>query len=114
MSGKGNISKKAADVATVGPKETAKIVVAAGAASTSPPPDAGSKPSTTVDQTPAKRTKCKKETRTPPTPAFASKAKNAKSLQRAQKDAPKEDLDTAKVEGALILFKKKPSQRPSQ
>jgi len=106
MSGKGNNSKKAADVTTVDPKETAKIVVAASAASTSPPPDAGSKPSTTVDSTPTKRTERKKKTRTPPTPAFASKARNAKSLQKVQKDAPKEDLDTAKVERAAILFKK--------
>ena len=106
MSGKGNSPRKAADGATVDPKETAKIAVAASAASTSPPTDARSKPSTTVGQTPKKRTKRKNNRRTPPTPGFESKAKNANSLQRAQKDAPKEDLDTAKVERALILFKK--------
>jgi len=111
MSGKGNNRKEAADGATEDPKETAKLVVAASAASTSPPTDAGSKQSTI---TPTKRTKRKNKGRTPPMPGFASKAKNAKSLQKAQKDAPKEDLDTAKVACAATLFKKQPSQRPSR
>ena len=73
---------------------------------TSPPTDAASKPSTPVRQTPKKRTKRNNSKKTPPTPAFQSKRKNAKTLQRAQKDAPKEDLDTAKVERALNLFKR--------
>ena len=114
MSGKGNNRKKAVDGATVNSKKTAKIVVAASAASTSPPTDAGSKPSTIVDRTPTKRTKRKQKTRIPPTPGFTSKAKNAKSLQKVQRAAPKEDLDTTKVERAATLFKKQPSQRPSR
>ena len=107
MSGKGNSPRKAADGATVAPNETAEIAVAGSAASTSPPPVAGSKLSTPDRQTPTKKTKRKKNRRTPPTPAFQSKRKNAKTHQRAKKDAPKEDLDTAKVERALMLFKKK-------
>ena len=63
MSGKGNILRKAKDVTTVDPKETAKIAVAASAASTSPPTDVRSKPSTTVGQTPKKRTKGKNSRR---------------------------------------------------
>jgi hypothetical protein len=63
MSGKGNSPRKAADGATVDPKETAKIAVVASAASTSPPSEAGSKPSTTVDQTHKKRTKGKNSRR---------------------------------------------------
>ena len=59
MSGTGKTPKKAMDRATVDPKETAKIVVAASVASTSPPTDAGSKTSTPVRQTPNKRTKRK-------------------------------------------------------
>ena len=108
MSGKGNNRKKATDMATVDSKETAKIVVAASTASTSPTTDMGCKPSTIVDRTPTMRTKSKKKSRTPPTPgtpAFESKKMNAKRLQRAQQDAPKEDLDTAKVEHAATLFK---------
>ena len=106
MSGKGNNPREAADGATVPPKETAEIAVAGSAASTSPPPVAGSKPSTPVGQTPSKKTKRKKNRKTPSTPAFQSKRRNAKTHQRAKKDAPKEDLDTAKVEHALMLFKR--------
>ena len=63
MSGNRKSPRKAADGATVAPNETADIAVAASAASTSPPPDAGSKPSTPVDQTHKKRTKGKNSQR---------------------------------------------------
>ena len=63
MSGNRKSPRKAAARATVAPNETAEIAVAASAASTSPPPDAGSKPSTPVDQTHKKRTKGKNSRR---------------------------------------------------
>jgi len=106
MSGKGNNPREAAGGATVPPKETAEIDVAGSAASRSPPPVAVSKLSTPVGQTPTTRTKRKKIKGTPSTPAFQSKKKNAKTHRRVKKDAPKEDLETAKVERALKLFKR--------
>ena len=63
MSGKGNSPRKAADRATVDPNETAEIAGAASDASTSPPTDGRSKPSTTIDQTHKKRTKGKNSQR---------------------------------------------------
>ena len=79
------------------PKKTTKIDVTGRAASRSPPPVAVSKISTPVGQTPTTRTKRKKIKGTPSTPAFESKRRNAKTHQRVKKDAPKEDLETAKA-----------------
>ena len=122
MSGKSINRKKAAGATTMEPKETAKIGVEANAASTSPPPGTGIKPTTGVDATPTQRSKRRNKNRTPPTPGvgskrknaqrtpptpgFSSKKKNAQRLQRVQKNAPMEDLDVAKVAGAAALFKK--------
>ena len=114
MSRKGNDGKEAMEQVTGETIESPKIVDAASAASTPPLTDAGSKPSTSGDRTPTQQTNRKKKTRTPPTPGFRSKKRNAKSLQKVQRDAPKEDLDTAKVARAATLFKKKPSQRSSR
>ena len=93
-------------------KALAKIAVAASTDTTTLPNAAGSKPSTSVDQTPTQRTKRKKRTppaskgpRTPTTPAFTSKKQNAKSLRKVQKTAPKEDLDTTTIARAANLFK---------
>ena len=110
MSGEGNDGQESVERVTGETIETPKIVDAASAASTPPPTDAGSKPSTTSNCTPTQQTNRKKKTRTPPTPSFRSKKRNAKSLQKVQRAAPKEDLDTAKVARAATLFKKKPSQ----
>ena len=106
MSGKGNNPREATDGATVPPKETAEIAVAGSAESRSPPPVAVSKLLTPVGKTPTRRIKRKKNRGTPSMPDFQSKKKNDKTHRRVKEDAPKEDLETAKVEHALKLFKR--------
>ena len=63
MSGLRKSPRKAADEAAMALNKTDEIAGAASAASNSPPPDAGSKPLTPVDQTHEKRTKGKNSRR---------------------------------------------------
>ena len=63
MNGLRKSPRKTAGGAAVAPNKTDEIAGAASAASTSPPPDAGSEPSTPVDQTDMKITKGKNSRR---------------------------------------------------
>ena len=114
MSGEGNNGKESMERATRETIETSKIVDAASAASTPPPPYAGTKPSTSRNRTPTQQSSRNKKPTTPTTPGFKSRKRNTINLKKVQRDAPKEDLDTAKVARAATLFKKNPSQRLSQ